>query len=148
MLLRICSQPADKKQKIFTRKPGPTPAYHLPVSKGHPAEKKDIVTAKSITPPDGLRTELNAQREADRVMVNQFAPPSVVINAELEVLQFRGATTAFLEPPSGRASFNVLKMVRAGLMLSLRAAINEAKKNKRRQAGSRFGSMTMAAPGW
>jgi two-component system CheB/CheR fusion protein len=120
--------PADKKQKIFSKKPGPPPAYHLPVSQGRPAEKKVMAGAKREIPPDGFRSELNAQREADRVMVNQYAPPSVLINAELEVLQFRGPTGAFLEPPAGKASFNVLKMARAGLVLPLRAAINEAKK--------------------
>jgi len=121
-------EPVDKKQKIFSRKPGALPAYHLPVSQGHPAEKKEIAAARPGTAPDDYRVELNAQREADRVMVNQFAPPSVLINAELEVLQFRGSAGAFLEPPTGKASFNVLKMAREGLMLPLRATINEAKK--------------------
>lgn len=121
-------EPVDKRQKIFLRKPGTLPAYHLPVSQGHPAEKKGPAAVRPGKGPDNFRGELNAQREADRVMVNQFAPPSVLINAELEVLQFRGQTRAFLEPPTGKASFNVLKMAREGLMLPLRAAINEAKK--------------------
>ena len=121
-------EPVDKKQKIFMRKPGTHPAYHLPVSQVHSAEKKQIAAARPRTAPDALRVELNAQREADRVMVNHFAPPSVLINAELEVLQFRGSTRAFLEPPTGKASFNLLKMARGDLMLPLRAIINEAKK--------------------
>lgn len=124
-------EPVDKKQKIFSKKAGAVPAYHLPVSQGHPAERKGIDAARPGTPRDTLRVELNAQREADRVMVNQFAPPSVLINAELEVLQFRGSTGAFLEPSSGKASFNLLKMAREGLMLPLRAAINKAKKEKK-----------------
>jgi two-component system, chemotaxis family, CheB/CheR fusion protein len=118
----------DKKQKIFSKKSGPIPAYQLPISKGQPAEKKAITAPRQHVLPEGTRAELSAQREAERVIVNQFAPPSVLINAELEVLQFRGPTGAFLEPPTGKASFNVLKMARAGLMLPLRAAINEAKK--------------------
>lgn len=121
-------EPVDKKQKIFSRKLGTLLAYQLPVSYGHPAEKKRVAAAKPGTDLDPLRVELNAQREADRVMVNQFAPPSVLINAELEVLQFRGSTSAFLEPPNGKASFNVLKMAREDLMLPLRGTINEAKK--------------------
>ena len=81
--------------------------------------------------PEGFRGELNAQREADRVTVNQFAPPGVLINAELQILQFRGPTGAYLEPPTGKASFDVLKMAREGLMLPLRAAINQAKKENK-----------------
>src|SRR6185437_2481210 len=52
-------------------------------------------------------------------------------NAELQILQFRGPTSAYLEPPTGKASFDVLKMARQGLMLPLRAAINKAKKENK-----------------
>ena len=52
----------------------------------------------------------------------------MLVNAELQILQFRGPTGAYLEPPTGKASFDVLKMARQGLMLPLRTAINKAKK--------------------
>jgi PAS domain-containing protein len=55
----------------------------------------------------------------------------VLVNAELQILQFRGPTSAYLEPPTGKASFDVLKMARQGLMLPLRAAINKAKKENK-----------------
>ena len=121
----------DKKQKIFSRKSETPSAYQLPVSQGHPAERKGIIAVRPGTVPDTLRVELNAQREADRIMVHQFAPPGVIIDAESEVLQFRGPTGAFLEPPTGKATFNVLKMAREGLMLPLREAINKARKGKK-----------------
>ncbi|MEO7798042.1 MAG: PAS domain S-box protein, partial [Opitutaceae bacterium] len=38
---------------------------------------------------------------------------------------------AYLEPPVGKASFDLLKMAREGLMLPLRAAINQAKREKK-----------------
>ena len=117
----------DKKQKIFAKKNGALPAYHLPVSAGRPAQKKGA-HARPQTPPDGLRIEATAQREADRIVASHFAPPGVLINAEMEVLQFRGATSAYVGPPPGKASFNLLKMARPELMLPLRAAINRAKK--------------------
>src|SRR5690349_21806408 len=59
------------------------------------------------------------------------SPPGVLINAELQILQFRGATSAYLQPPTGKANFDVLKMARQGLMLPLRAAINKAKKENK-----------------
>ena len=70
--------------------------------------------------PEGFRVELYAQREADRLTINHFVPPGVLINAELEILQFRGPTSAYLGPPTGKASFNVLKMAREGLLMPLR----------------------------
>jgi two-component system CheB/CheR fusion protein len=140
-------EPVDKKHKIYSRKAAPTPAFHLPVKKqrGEPGRG---VPAAMLSPhpmgrgqgeelseaPEGFRAELNAQREADRVTVNQFAPPGVLINSDLQILQFRGPTSAYLEPPTGKASFDVLKMAREGLMLPLRAAINEARKEKKNRA--------------
>ena len=57
-------------------------------------------------------------------MVHQFAPPGVLVNEELQIIQFRGPTHAYLLPLSaGQANFDVLKMAREGLMpLPCRAA--------------------------
>ena len=127
-------EPADKKHKIYSKKAAPIAALHLPVrnergAHATPGKRLPLGSSRGDAPDDS-RTELSAQREADRVTVNQFAPPGVLINAELQILQFRGPTGAYLEPPTGKASFDVLKMARDGLMLPLRTAINKAKKEK------------------
>jgi two-component system, chemotaxis family, CheB/CheR fusion protein len=124
----------DKKHKIYSKKAALAQALHLPVKKDRgeqlsPGPRASLPIGKGqAEPPESLRGEVNAQREADRVTVNQFAPPGVLINAQLQILQFRGPTSAYLQPPTGTASFDVLKMAREGLMLPLRAAINKAKK--------------------
>src|SRR4030095_11056135 len=116
-------EPADKKHKIYSKRAAPTQALHLPVKKerGEQPSPGPRVLLPRVNGraelPEGLRSELNAQREADRVTVNQFAPPGVLINAELQILQFRGPTSAYLQPTTGKASFDVLKMAREGLML-------------------------------
>src|SRR5437870_2368138 len=115
----------DKKHKIFSKKPGLTVHPHFVPR--HPAEKREIPTPKPVGAPEGFPTHVDTQREADRVTLKRFAPPSVLIDAQLRVLQFRGETSLFLEPPSGNASFDVLKMAREGLMLPLRTAIKKAK---------------------
>jgi len=127
--------PLDKRQKIFARKTAPTLAFHLPVRERAPGRRpKSSLRVMPALPlrPDGagesFRGELNAQREADRVILNQFAPPGVLIDEEMQILQFRGSTGAFLEPPTGKARFDLLKMAREGLMLPLRTAISRAKK--------------------
>ena len=127
----------DKKHKIYTKKAAPTQALHLPVKKDRskqpsPGPRASLPIGKGhAEPPEGLSGEINAQREADRVTVSQFAPPGVLINAQLQILQFRGSTSGYLQPPTGKASFDVLKMAREGLMLPLRAAINKAKKENK-----------------
>jgi two-component system CheB/CheR fusion protein len=129
-------EPVDKKYKIYSRKAAPTPAFHMPDNRvrGEWCSAGRRASAQSEGHPqlkDGFGGEPSAQREADRITVNQFAPPGVLINADLQVLQFRGSTGAFLEPPVGKASFDVLKMAREGLMLPLRAAIDAAKKDNK-----------------
>jgi PAS domain S-box-containing protein len=132
-------EPADRKHKIYSRKAAPTPSFHLPVRKGL-AERRSPGQTPQGGPrpaergqagPEGFRSELNSQREADRITVNKFAPPGVLVNADLQVVQFRGPTSAYLEPPSGKASFDVLKMAREGLMLPLHAAIKRARKENK-----------------
>src|SRR2546425_8625605 len=122
-------EPVDKKHKIFSKKPGRT-AHPIFVSR-HPAEKKEIPAPKLPRAPEGFPTHVDTQREVDRVTLNRFAPPSVLIDAQLQVLQFRGETSLFLKPPSGHASFDVLKMAREGLMLPLRAAIKKAQEENK-----------------
>ena len=130
-------EPVDKKHKIYSKKPASIQALHLPVrtedGEEPPALRTPVPNRRAGRPElsGASAGELNPQREADRITVSQFAPPGVLVNAELQVLQFRGETGAFLEPPPGRPSFDVLKMARNGLMLPLRSAINQAKKENK-----------------
>ena len=124
----------DKKCKIYSKKAAPTPAFHLPANRDGGARtsaSQPTFAHPAGQPLDNYNSELSAHREADRITLNLFAPPGVLVDAELQILQFRGSTGAFLEPPTGRASFDLLKMARDGLMLPLRAAINEAKQENK-----------------
>lgn len=126
-------EPLDKKTKLFSRKPAPSAGFHVPFTPGQSL----ALGARSAAPmqpldiPEHLQGERNAQREADRITVNRFGPPAVLVDTDFAVRQFRGSTNAFLKPPVGKATFDVLKMAREGLMLSLRAALNQAKQEDR-----------------
>jgi two-component system CheB/CheR fusion protein len=113
----------DKKHKIFAKRPAPA---RLPMdfAYGGPIlEKTGMVNRgkaiASMTPGD-------MQREADRLILSRFGPPGVIINEELEVVQFRGQTGLYLEPSPGPASYNILKMAREGLLNDFRSAIHRA----------------------
>jgi two-component system CheB/CheR fusion protein len=122
-------EPIDKKQKIFLKSNVPTPRSHRPVSKTPSVAKEE---SPALRAPQILDAGSNAQREADRLALTLFAPPGVLINADFQILQFRGPTGTFLQPPTGKPSFNLLKMAREGLVLPLRAVINQAKKENQR----------------
>ena len=74
-----------------------------------------------------LWTALDVQKEADRVLLARYAPVGVVADETMTVLQFRGRTAPFLEPPPGMASLDLFRMLREGLLAEVRAAVNQAK---------------------
>ena len=126
-------EPVDRTHKIYFKKSCPTPALGLHFAPGHPATEREIPTPEQAAGrrAAGWPVETSAQREADRVAFNRFVPASVLVNSEFHVLQFRGDTGPFLKPPTGRASFNLLKMAREGLLLPLRAALNKARNENK-----------------
>lgn len=66
----------------------------------------------------------------DAVLLAQYVPASVIINYDLEILQFKGITTPYLQNSSGKASFNILKMANPEITFELRNAIHHAIKTK------------------
>lgn len=66
-------------------------------------------------------------READRILLTRQGPAGVLVDDDAEILQFRGDVSPYLAPVAGRASLNVLKMVREGLMPELESALREAR---------------------
>ena len=74
------------------------------------------------------RPAAEAQRQADHLLLARFAPPGVLVNERLEVVQFRGRTGEFLEPPPGQPQTNLLKMARGDLLVDLQRAIAQAKE--------------------
>jgi two-component system CheB/CheR fusion protein len=84
--------------------------------------------APSLRPVEQATAPVELQREADRLLLSRYAPPAVVVNEQMEILQSRGRTGNFLELAPGKASLNLLKMARSGLLFELQSAIDEARK--------------------
>ncbi len=71
---------------------------------------------------------MEAQKEFDRRLISQFSPATAFINEDFEIVHTRGNVSRYLKLAPGRASLNILKMVREGLLLDLRNALGRAKK--------------------
>ena len=67
------------------------------------------------------------QKGADRLLLDRYSPPGVLIDESLEILQFRGDTQPYLKPAQGQASLSLLRMAKKGLLAGLRRAVQEAK---------------------
>ncbi len=65
-------------------------------------------------------------REVDLLISNRYAPVSVVVNDQMQILHLRGDTNSYLKLPTGSTNLDLLMMAREGLTTSLRTAIYQA----------------------
>ena len=114
----------DAKHKIYVRKPGRS---RLTIGRAGASRKVSVQVSASDHAYEHARSE-DLAKEADRLLLARYAPPGVFVNADLEILQFRGDTGPYLTAAPGKASFNLLKMARQGLIVPIRAGIHRAKK--------------------
>jgi two-component system, chemotaxis family, CheB/CheR fusion protein len=131
----------DKKFRVHRKKPAtstPALAFPLDYTGVGPKGKKD-----QAEPPGAERF---LQTEVSRVLTDRFAPPGVVVDGDMQIVQFRGQTGAFLEPAPGEASLNLLKMAKEGLLYGLRTAVHAARKA--RNAVRKDGLQVRTDEGW
>lgn len=120
----------DKKSKIYLRKKNKG-SYHIPelnpriISPNSPDRDKSITIMSKKTPTKG-----DLSSAFDAVLLGQYVPASVIINHDLDILQFRGFTSPYLQHGSGKASFNILKMAHPAIAFELRNAIHEVIKTE------------------
>jgi two-component system CheB/CheR fusion protein len=120
---------ADAKYRIYEKKFSHTRHVGVPARFTASLERKTgELTAVPRSRVEPLLVDI--RKQADAIVLSQFAPTGVVINASMEILQFRGRTGPYLENASGEASLNLLKMARQGLAAELRPLIAKAAKQK------------------
>ncbi len=119
----------DAKNKLYIKKNSHVRfPFNIPADTGKKDKEAGEKENKTMHEENDSRENI-IQNEADQVLLAHYVPASVVIDANMEILQFRGHTSPYLEPASGKASFNLLKMARNELGLGLRSAIAAAKKS-------------------
>ena len=123
--------PLSKKFKIYLRKkssgtrriPDIVPLFSHVVS---PQKKLNTL-------PKNSKAHSVSQLDSavDALLLAHYMPASVVINYDMEILQFRGSTSLYLRHSSGKASLNILKMARPEFAFELRNAIHKVIKSKK-----------------
>ncbi len=124
--------PLNKKYKIYSRKKNKG-SYSIPelnsrILQPSPLDqdRSTIMPKKTTITPKG-----DLSSAFDAVLLGQYVPASVIINHDLDILQFRGSTSLYLQPAQGKATFNILKMSQGEITFELRSAIQEAIKTNR-----------------
>jgi len=116
--------PVDEKHKIYSKNTAAI-APHFHFARGASADEGPQ-GAVSLTPRAAGRSEV--PKEADRILLARYGPIGVVVDQELNILEFRGDTNPFLEHAQGQASLNLNQMARKGLLVELRQAVQDARK--------------------
>ena len=114
----------DKQNKIFSREAVTSQLKFITMQ--NTATRKQAFQPILIEP--GGRHIIDVAKQIDNVLLSQYAPAGVVVNERMDVLQFRGQTGRYLEPPPGQPQLSVLKMVRESLFAPLKIALGEAQK--------------------
>ncbi len=132
----------DKRQRLYTRRstpPRPPTVQLLP--RRARAEEKPAVLPRLATPPavselapaQGELPPLSIDQQRLRSLgelhlglLEQYAPPSVIVDENYDILHLSDKAGAFLQLPAGEPSANLLKIVLEPLRLELRTALFRA----------------------
>ncbi|HKU23510.1 MAG TPA: chemotaxis protein CheB [Terriglobales bacterium] len=119
----------DRKYKIFRKKLVPSSVVFGTVQERmetYPPLREALMPRQESQPELVKPSDLN--READRFLLSKYVLASVLVSDDLEVLQTRGAASRYLELPSGKATLNLLKLAKPGLLFELQSALDEARR--------------------
>lgn len=108
---------ADKTAKLYVRRES---VVALPTPTAPRGAKNASADSTGSTP------EFDLSWEADRIILDRYSPMGVIVDADLQIRQFRGSPAAYLQLASGRATLDLLRMAREGLTSELRLALREA----------------------
>jgi len=117
--------PTRIKDKIYIRKSFPKRFMHVAPLRGKEIHKDSVnkIPVKQIKTGD-------FGKDADNFILAEYSPPGVIVNDQLDIVQFRGSTGDFLMPQPGKASLNILKMAREDLSFEIRNALQHSKTTK------------------
>jgi two-component system CheB/CheR fusion protein len=112
----------DGRLKIYRRAvPLPSEAIDFPSS----FARKAVATVPT-TKPNAVE---NIQVLADQILLQRFAPASVLVNPEGDILYITGSIEKYLELVAGKANWNIYAMARNELRQELPGAFRKAKDN-------------------
>ncbi len=114
----------DSKLKIFQRTVAPriSELYNFPSS----FNQKRLELPEVNTKPKVVE---NVQTLTDQLLLQRFAPASVLVNDKGDIIYMTGRIGKYLEPVAGKANWNIYVMAREGLRNELPGALRKAMQN-------------------
>jgi two-component system, chemotaxis family, CheB/CheR fusion protein len=114
----------EVKWKLYVRRESPAALMHgleFPASLFSP----ETVEREGLRKGEGVLAS-NIQDLANRLLIENFTPPAVLITDQGDILYFSGRTGKYLEPATGKANLNIYAMAREGLQYELGSGVRRA----------------------
>jgi two-component system CheB/CheR fusion protein len=112
----------DKNSRIYSKKTSSS-ELHFDGERVQVREKADV--KKKAEEHATVGTDI--QKEADSIILDRYGPAGLVINEDMDILQFRGNISPYLRPQPGKASLNLMKMAGESLAMEMRVLIRQAR---------------------
>ena len=110
----------DSQNKIYKRHDSPSQPF--------PEMLAPDLQRKPVGHPQEAPREYDPRKEAERIVLERYAPAGVVLNEGLEVLNFQGDIGPYMRPSSGPPSFDLMKLLPTELVIEIRKLVSEVKK--------------------
>ena len=76
--------------------------------------------------PATAKSEMSIHSLIDRLLLQEFSPPGVLVNEKGDIIYITGHTGKYLEPSAGKADMNIFAMLREELRNEFSAAFRQA----------------------
>jgi two-component system CheB/CheR fusion protein len=121
-------RPVNREHKVYAAQEAVAHTVPGPGVGTYPGGAVFGAWPKAAVREAGGRGEL--QREADRVLLSRYGPAGVLVDENLEILQFRGETHPYLQHGAGSASLQLPRIVQKGLLTAVTEMIQEARATR------------------
>ena len=109
--------PIDKKNQLYIKKKPDHRVQYLFSTR---------LPKLAANTPRLVDSVVSLDNTVDRIIMGKYSPAAVIINNRLEIVQFRGDTSPYIEHSAGAANLQVLKMTRTALRPVLHSLVNNA----------------------
>jgi two-component system CheB/CheR fusion protein len=126
----------DDRHKIYSKVSSAKKA-RLEIETDAHLEKNDVsgwidnMNKRTDNMAKPLEKHAGFEREVDELFLSKYRPAGVLVNEALEVVQTRGDTSLYIKMTPGKASLNILNIVRDELKIELYEVIHKAKRESR-----------------
>lgn len=127
---------ADRKYKIYMKTGANLPFRYEPPRNFTIMKAAGAARPASMGAERHLWPELELQRAADRIVLARFGPPGLIVDERMNVLQSRGQSSDFLDIAPGAVTWNLLRVLKEGLVSEVSSVLQRAIRDNAPASGT------------